>query len=160
MIELDRSLKKVSEVINKCYVSLFPNYPRFPQFTFTRAMITIWLDVIYAKLEPKLFDAFTDLFKEVSNNKLKGFSNNTITSYTTTMLLNGKISQNFPKEKRSELNKELLLNRYCRSLINRITQAIVDLSVHDLSIHFLGSTKFTTDGPYFGLHETILKLTK
>lgn len=160
MIELDRSLRKVSEVINKCYMTLFPNYPRFPQFTFTRAMITTWLDVIYKKLEPKLFDAFTNLFKEVSNNKLKSFLNNTTASYSTIMFLNAKTNQNFPKEKRLEVTKELLLNQYYFSLINRITQAIVDLSVHDLSIHFLGSTKFTTDGPYSSLHETILKLTK
>jgi len=112
MIELDNRLDKVSGVINKCYEALFPNFPRFPQFTFTRAMITIWIEVVYKKLESRLFDNFTALLKNVSNNRIKNFLTQSDTPHSISLLLNTKTQANISTEKRQELTKELLLSRY------------------------------------------------
>jgi hypothetical protein len=116
MIELDKRLSKVSNVINKCYETLFPNFPRFPQFTFTRAMLTIWLEFVYKKLENKLFDAFTILFKEVSNNRIRNYLIQPSASHFISLLLNTKTQSTMSAEKRQELTKELLLSRYYLSL--------------------------------------------
>eukprot|EP00826_Nyctotherus_ovalis_P054814 TRINITY_DN7213_c0_g2_i1.p3 TRINITY_DN7213_c0_g2~~TRINITY_DN7213_c0_g2_i1.p3 ORF type:complete len:157 (-),score=15.55 TRINITY_DN7213_c0_g2_i1:825-1295(-) len=153
MIELDKRLRKVCEVVNKCYEALFPNYPRYPQFTFTRAMITMWKEVVYAKLSGVLFEGFATLFKEVSNNRLTAF----LARPAVFASPNEKALGGASKEKRQEAAKEQLLGRYFLLFIGRMVQAIVDLSVNDLKIHFLGSTKFVPDGPYSDLHEAILE---
>lgn len=152
MIELDKRLSKVCEVVNKCYEALFPNYPRYPQFTFTRAMIAMWKEVVYTKLETILFEDFATLFKEVSNNRLKAFLARPAVPPSEKMLAGDS------REKRREAAKEQLLSRYFPLFIGRTVQAIADLSVNDLKIHFLGSTKFVPDGPYSDLHEAILEL--
>lgn len=71
MIELDKRLIKVTNLINRCYERLYPDFPKYPQFSFTRAMIIIWLNTIYKKMQPTLFELFTIAFKSVVQEKMK-----------------------------------------------------------------------------------------
>lgn len=43
---------------------------------------------------------------------------------------------------------------------NRFVQAIADLSLNELNVHFLGSTKIVLDNPYAKLRKVILNCTK
>ena len=147
MIEFDKNLCKVTEVINKCYQTLFPYLPCYPKFTFTRAMIAIWKSIVYNKLESKLFQAFVMLYTEVRTKKSEANSHS-------------KMGFNPFNETDKNIQKELLLSRYLCKFNNRLSQSIVDISVNDLRIHFLGSTKFVPDGPYSKFNELILQLTK
>ncbi len=70
MIELDRTLAPLCRVINKCYQSLFPELPQFPQFSFTRAMITLWRANVYPKLAPILRDRFEKMLTELRDAKV------------------------------------------------------------------------------------------
>lgn len=104
MIELDKTLYKVTNLINTCYEELFPSLPRYPKFSFTRAMITIWKDVVYNKLENTLSNEFISLFKEVRDNKMQKFLNTKIHEGK------GVTSKIIEIEKASP--KELLVIRY------------------------------------------------
>lgn len=44
--------------------------------------------------------------------------------------------------------------------LHRFTHAIADLSINELKIHFLGSTKVQLDEPYQNLNKMIIKQTK
>lgn len=58
-------------------------------------------------------------------------------------------------------NSQLIL-RYVQSLCfhPRFVHAVADLSINELKVHFLGSTKFAPDDPYMELHTILLKRTK
>ena len=67
MIELDRNLEPVCKAVNKCSQELFPHLPQFPQFSFTRAMITIWRKKVYSKLSELLLSQFGETLMELRN---------------------------------------------------------------------------------------------
>ena len=67
MIELDRVLWPVLKLINESYERAFSQYPRFPKFSFTRAMTVLWITKTYNKLKAEL----TSAFKEVLHNDRK-----------------------------------------------------------------------------------------
>lgn len=73
MIELDKRLSSVTALINKCYETLYPYYPKYPQFSFTRAMITIWQSTVYKKMKPILLERFEVAFKSVVRKRLRVF---------------------------------------------------------------------------------------
>ena len=58
MIELDKKLSVICRVIDSCYEAAFPDMPRFPKFSFTRAMATMWKVTVYSKLSANLVEAF------------------------------------------------------------------------------------------------------
>ncbi len=70
MLELDKRLFKVTRVINRCYETLYPHFPKYPQFSFTRAMITMWKTYVYEKLEKLLLDRFAAMLHEVRDKQL------------------------------------------------------------------------------------------
>eukprot|EP00829_Urostomides_striatus_P015137 TRINITY_DN4680_c0_g1_i1.p1 TRINITY_DN4680_c0_g1~~TRINITY_DN4680_c0_g1_i1.p1 ORF type:complete len:121 (+),score=45.07 TRINITY_DN4680_c0_g1_i1:64-426(+) len=61
MIELDKVMGSICKVINECYEAVYPNLPKFPKFSFTRAMVTIWKSKVHAKIEPILLEAANNL---------------------------------------------------------------------------------------------------
>jgi hypothetical protein len=46
------------------------------------------------------------------------------------------------------------------TLLNRFVQSISDLSINEVKVHMLGSTKFVPDGPYEELESMILANTR
>lgn len=44
--------------------------------------------------------------------------------------------------------------------LNRFAQSVADLSINELKIHFLGSTKIELEDPYKSLNKIFLKQTK
>jgi len=75
MIELDKRLNKITDLINKCYETICPCFPKYPQFSFTRAMIIIWLNIVYKKMKPILLERFVVTFKSLVEEKVKGSLN-------------------------------------------------------------------------------------
>lgn len=70
MIELDKSMEPICKAINECYEAMFPSYPKFPKFSITRAMATLWKAKVYSKIEKTtLLDAFIGLLKTERNEE-------------------------------------------------------------------------------------------
>jgi hypothetical protein len=61
MIELDKTLKPLCKVINDCYEVLYPNFPRYPKFSVSRAMVTLWKAKVFSKIYLNLFEAFSSV---------------------------------------------------------------------------------------------------
>ena len=54
----------------------------------------------------------------------------------------------------------LLLSRYGSRLQRSFVHAVADISINELKVHHLGSTKFVPDEPYQELNRKIIRMTK
>lgn len=137
MIELDKVFAPVCKVLNNCYEAVFLGFPRFPKFSFVRVMTILWRDYVYAKITPLLLSSFIELMKSVREAEI------------------GAFKKNLPKELLEENVKSRNLQ-----LVGRFVQVIADLSVNELSIHYLGSTKVALQDPGLHFHSLVLTETK
>lgn len=152
MIELDRTLAPLCKVINKCYRALFPELPQFPQFSFTRAMITLWKTKVYPKLSKFLNARFEEMLNQFREAKLSSLLAQGEKGHDADLSLDQLLEEMVEPSGDSASGKEQMLSR--------LALAIADLSINDLSIHFLGSTKMVPDAPYMSLDELVQKSTK
>ncbi len=166
MIELDRTLESLNRVVNDCYEKLYPEMPRFPRFSFVRMMVTLWKSKVYSKLSVRLIDSFVSLMESERKQ---------------TLLMRQAKQQQQQKshlnEMRTEEVKRMMscdtdvtelsastgdLTSECRvcAVASRFAQAVADLSINELKVHFLGSTKFEPDEPYRSLHSAVIEHTR
>lgn len=61
MIELEETLAPLCNVINYCYEELYPNLNKYPRFSLTRAMITLWKTKVFGKIQSNLYDSFGEI---------------------------------------------------------------------------------------------------
>lgn len=161
MIEVDKAFGLFAKAVNQCYEGQYPGLCRYPQFSFSRAMTIMWKQKVYSKIKNNLLDAFTILLQVRRQNEIKAgrlmTKNNPISSF----LISPKNSlltelQNSEPEVMAELfgnvNKDI-------DLLFKFAHSVADLSVNELTIHYLGSTKSTVEEPYKELEKAILKQT-
>jgi hypothetical protein len=111
-------------------------------------MIILWNKKVYIKIKRNLIDAFVTLLNEQRNAEIEA----------------GKVKTKNHKNK-------ALINPFDSSLSNiynddnhellaRFVQGVVDLSVNELTVHYLGSTKAKLQEPYEEISKIILQQTK
>jgi len=116
-------------------------------------MIILWKQKVYTKIKTNLLEAFAELVKRKRSNAIERGK----------IMTEKKSSNNFHLEDSSlhkygsVLPKDVLGNM---ELIGIFVQSVVDLSVNELNIHYLGSTKLELGTPYKELGSLIYKLTK
>jgi len=140
MVEFDRKLAPISLLVNKCYTSLFPFFPAFPEFSFSRLMATIWRVKVFNKMKDELFDAFKIVLHKEREDQMA----------------NRKRYSNEEKEEMMDCF-DTLGNT---NLLAKFLQTIADISINEITIHMLGSTKFIPADPYLKLQDEILTSTK
>eukprot|EP00826_Nyctotherus_ovalis_P040724 TRINITY_DN4036_c0_g1_i3.p2 TRINITY_DN4036_c0_g1~~TRINITY_DN4036_c0_g1_i3.p2 ORF type:complete len:160 (-),score=35.77 TRINITY_DN4036_c0_g1_i3:566-1045(-) len=101
-----------------------------PQFTFGRAMVIIWKAKVFNKLQDELFTSFKFV---LAKERMKEKADSMMEDF-------------------DQLTPALLLSKF--------VQAIADLSINEIKVHMMGSTKFVPDEPYAKLHELIVFETK
>lgn len=149
MVELDRAFDLLAKTVNECYESLYPDLCHYPKFSFSRAMITLWKRKVYSKIKENVLEAFTELMQEWRGSEIRTGKKLT-EEKTDSVLKKARDKRLFAK---GEEDKEV-------ELIGSFVQTMVDLSVNELTVHYLGSTKLAPVAPYKDLSKTILKLTK
>lgn len=103
----------------------------------------IWNKKVYSKIKTRLTEAFTRILNRLREQKLENEK--------------GKL-RNQSKEIITETN---LYNRDSElELLGGFTQYIADLSINEITVHYLGSTKMILDNPYSELHKTIITQTE
>eukprot|EP00826_Nyctotherus_ovalis_P054426 TRINITY_DN7125_c0_g2_i15.p1 TRINITY_DN7125_c0_g2~~TRINITY_DN7125_c0_g2_i15.p1 ORF type:complete len:405 (-),score=56.96 TRINITY_DN7125_c0_g2_i15:21-1235(-) len=137
IIELDRNLKVISDLVNMCYANLFPDLQEVPKFTVTRAMATIWKTKVFDKLKDILF-----------------------TSFRTTLFLQRQQQAKELRSKKGKLEMDFFSDAKSGGLLGRFVQSVADISVNEVKIHMLGSTKFAPDEAYTQLQEAVLEDTR
>lgn len=136
MIEYDRNLHTICDLINQCYQELFPTFPQMPEFTFSRLMATLWKMQVYNKLKDNLFSSFKAILRIERRIQGKNTSR--------------------PVEAMTDFFDEPKTT----SLLSRFIQSIADISINEIKVHMLGSTKFEPDEPYAQLQDIIVVDTK
>lgn len=131
MVELDRNLGVISELVNKWYSHLFPDLLATPEFTISRAMVTIWKTKVFNKIEATLFESFRGTLIKARHEQIK----------------KGKGIGDYDEDKNT-------------ILLNRFIQSIGDLSINEIKVHMLGNTKFIPDDPYEQLETIIISETR
>eukprot|EP00826_Nyctotherus_ovalis_P023427 TRINITY_DN1799_c0_g1_i16.p1 TRINITY_DN1799_c0_g1~~TRINITY_DN1799_c0_g1_i16.p1 ORF type:complete len:349 (-),score=126.77 TRINITY_DN1799_c0_g1_i16:112-1158(-) len=161
MIEIDKAFGLFAKAVNQCYEGQYPGLCRYPQFSFSRAMTIMWKQKVYSKTKSNLMDAFTLLLQVRRQNEIKAGKLMTKNNPISSFLISPKNSlltelQNSEPEIMAELfgnvNKDI-------DLLFKFAHSVADLSVNELTIHFLGSTKSTVEEPYKELEKAILKQT-
>lgn len=159
MIELDKSFESIIKAINECYEAFFSELSPYPKFTFSRAMILIWRNKVYAKIKNNLLEAFAYILKNQRNKEInegKSRMKYKLKCYSKSCPINSSFQ--------SELNPPpegiCLEENFDTELLFRFVQSIADISINELTIHYLGSTKMILEEPYNELSRIILKSTK
>jgi len=140
MIELEKVFQPISKALNECYKATFPDLCRNPQFSFMRAMIILWRKKVYSKIKNNLIEAFVHLLKTQREREIKKgqMKSKERTLYFTPFL-----------EEKGGLEQ-----------LARYIQTIADLSVNEVTIHYIGSTKVKLYEPYIEVSKVIIKQTK
>eukprot|EP00826_Nyctotherus_ovalis_P054424 TRINITY_DN7125_c0_g2_i12.p1 TRINITY_DN7125_c0_g2~~TRINITY_DN7125_c0_g2_i12.p1 ORF type:complete len:225 (-),score=33.54 TRINITY_DN7125_c0_g2_i12:537-1142(-) len=120
-----------------CYANLFPDLQEVPKFTVTRAMATIWKTKVFDKLKDILF-----------------------TSFRTTLFLQRQQQAKELRSKKGKLEMDFFSDAKSGGLLGRFVQSVADISVNEVKIHMLGSTKFAPDEAYTQLQEAVLEDTR
>lgn len=133
--------------MNECYATLYPKLLGYPEFSFSRAMATFWKVKVFNKLQVNLFDSFKHLLSEERAEKIK----------------QGEEKTKLNRKKEQLYNFQVALIHYDSKnfqLLTKFVQAIADISINEVKVHMLGSTKFMSDEPYVKLHDLIMANTK
>eukprot|EP00826_Nyctotherus_ovalis_P005282 TRINITY_DN11189_c0_g1_i3.p3 TRINITY_DN11189_c0_g1~~TRINITY_DN11189_c0_g1_i3.p3 ORF type:complete len:150 (-),score=40.44 TRINITY_DN11189_c0_g1_i3:833-1282(-) len=149
MMELDRTFDLLIKTVNECYETLYPDLCHYPKFSFSRAMITLWKCKVYSKIKENLLEAFMELMQEWRSSEITAGKKLT-EEKTGSGLKKARDEGLFAEEKEG---KEV-------ELVGSFVQTMVDLSVNELTVHYLGSTKLVLVAPYKDLSKIIFKLTK
>lgn len=170
MIELDRALSSLTKLINECYEQLFPDFPKFPKFSFVRLAATLWKGKVYGRLSDLLLNAFTSL---LNSERQELFQQKSLFSLSSSTALDvscdnreerklGRIGSCDTDATETSANVEGEFGNDCKACIaaSRFIQAIADLSINEIKVHTLGSTKFVMEEPYQSLHSTLIGKSK
>ena len=152
MIELDKALASFANVVNECYESAFPDLCRYPKFSFSRAMAIIWKQKVYTKIKSNLSDAFVELLKSKRISEINAGKNITKSVYKSNQNFNNWNSESFLMDSMYQSDQVI-------DLLGKFIQCMVDLSVNELTIHYLGSTKVCLEEPYQEIESIIIKQT-
>lgn len=143
MVEVDKGFLEVTSSVN----GLGAEWNGGARFSLVKEMTLIWNKKVYSKIKPRLMEAFTKLLKERRAGEL-GRAQSRARSKARTA--NVESSPEFG-----------LYNRDCElELLGSFAQYIADLSIDEVTVHYLGSTKAMLDSPYSELHEIIMSQTE
>ncbi|CAD8092923.1 unnamed protein product [Paramecium sonneborni] len=150
---LNRSLKKMynklDQLFNKYYTTTFP------QITFTSALVRLWTQIVIKGT------------KNIENDPIE---NELVLSFDT--ILKNKRSLLFEYYTKDQMNNQKqyinhTINddyfKYCSSavdsLLNKFTSNILDLSLHEQSIHWIGHSQVKVGQLYGQILEIVVKQT-
>lgn len=160
MVELDKVFEGFAKAVNECYENVFPGLCQYPKFSLSRAMIVMWKKKVYSKIGINLLNAFMQLIQERRSFEIK--AGKTMTSkkpshgiYPQT---EGALLPTL-RHYNAVLANEVFGTRNIE-LMGRFAQAVADLSVNEITVHYLGSTKAKVEEPYAKLDKAVLKQTK
>ena len=114
---------------------------------------------VYSKIKTNLYEAFALLLqkqreKEINDGKIK--TKKKSKQLARSCPVDPSIKTNLLHSSTSMFFQE----NFDIEQLTKFIQSIADLSVNELTIHFVGSTKVVLEEPYDELNKIILKITK
>ncbi|CAG9317501.1 unnamed protein product [Blepharisma stoltei] len=132
---IDRIFFAFSVAINQVYDANWLNAPKMPPFTVMRLMLIIWRRNVFYRLKEHILDSIFTLLQNQRNLLVKECP-----------CFKGEVNKASKEDSISVMMKGI--------------QAVLDLSVNELNIHFIDHSGFSGDGEYKFLDEKVLKLTE
>lgn len=178
MIELENVFKTFTELLNKTYENVCQGYPCFPKFSIWRLMTKLWIREVYEKsnLSFNLNESFLRILYNHRDQNIK----ESLNANFSNLHLDHNKSEELPKclyvnlktkyKKNSTLlyqNADQLNNSVpaCfesfedieKKILSSFMQSVLDLSLNEVSIHYLDCTEIATNYPYQEIEEGFLK---
>jgi hypothetical protein len=177
MIELENVFKTFTELINKTYENVCQGYPCFPKFSIWRLMTKLWIREVYEKsnLSFNLNESFLRILynhrdKNIKESLNANFSNLNLEHNNEELPKCLYVNLKTKYKKNSTLlyqNADQLANSAptCfdsfedieKKILSSFMQSVLDLSLNEVSIHYLDCTEILTNYPYQEIEEGFLK---
>ena len=127
IFEMEALFSNFTKMMNEIYEKEFLDLPTFPKFSMMRLMIKIWLRSVHDQIKDILLEAFAKAFQELREIKRLPYQN--------------VFEKNI--EKKEEYHDNFYKNNSfaLESLIHNFVEALTDMSVSELTIHYLGHSK-------------------
>ncbi|KAL4486785.1 hypothetical protein ABPG72_006617 [Tetrahymena utriculariae] len=176
--EIEEQLKDVFEVYNEAFDQIFEDFPQHPRMSIWRLMVKIWIQEIYSKDEIKenLYGCFLKILsirrqenfqfqmKQIeldSKVQQQYYMPDQLEYISLTLLNNLTKNKNFSLLNYGEgydyFHSFFSKNQYhADSLLSSFVESTVDLSLNEISVHFLGHSQVQMDKPYLELEKQLL----
>lgn len=132
----------MAAALNQIYEQAYPSMPCFPKFSFLRLLVSVWRREVFTLLKGKLlshaFDYIARHRKKIRKygamlkTKRRSVNVNDMASPEVEGFLRSNSSQ-------GEINKTLRFKK--SSLLRRFVASLIDISVQELSVHYLQHIK-------------------
>ncbi|EAS02194.2 cell division protein (macronuclear) [Tetrahymena thermophila SB210] len=176
--EIEEQLKDVFEVYNEAFDQIFEDYPQHPRMSIWRLMVKIWIQEIYSKDEIKenLYGCFLKILsirrqenfqfqmKQIELDRKvqqQYYMPDQLEYISLTLLNNLTKNKNFSLLNYGEgydyFHSFFSKNQYhADSLLSSFVESTVDLSLNEISVHYLGHSQVQMDKPYLELEKQLL----
>ena len=146
-IAIHKDLLAVAVVINSVYERAYPNHPCFPKFSFLRLLVSVWRHEVFEPLEAALL-AQTFSYIERHREKIKKYGQMLRTKrkrVNESQLASAEV-EGFLRSNSSQEEIENSLRFRKDVLLRRFVASVLDLSLNELSVHYLEHCKLDLEG--------------
>jgi len=177
MLELEQTFKAFTELMNKTYEHIFQGHPCFPKFSMWRLLTKIWMREVYEKsnLNFSLNESFLRILGNHREKNVKDCLNASFSNLNFEECKSGELpkclyvnlkTKNKKKSTLQYQNAHQLQNivpgcfepnsEVEKKLLSCFLQSVLDLSLNEVSIHYLDCTEINTNYPYQEIEEAFL----
>lgn len=177
MIEIEKACETFTHLFNKAYETVFEGYPSFPKFSIWRLMTKIWMKEVYEKagISQNLNVAFLQILSNVREKNIKDSLGENQMNIEFPELKTEKIPKclyiNLQTKEKDTSPVDSL--SYChlnddshisfgdsiqpqKELLSDYMQSILDISLTEVSIHYLDCSELPVNCPYKELEDSFL----
>jgi hypothetical protein len=177
MLELEKTFETFTALMNKNYETMFEGFPSFPKFSIWRLMTRIWMKTVYEKagLNQSLHEAFLQILGNYREKNIKRTLHDNSLKFEMNNLCNNELPKclfiNLQTKEKEFLPSECLDCYYLvdnsknsygghieieKELLSDFLQSILDISLTEVSIHYLDCSKLPVNCPYLDLEQGLL----
>jgi len=172
MLEIEKTFSTFADLFNKAYGAVFEGYPGFPKFSIWRLMTKIWINQVYEnqKVKSSLNAAFQQVLLNHRDKNVKQIiCNDQIFEFSDIQdpTIPKCLYINFHLDQEVNLQGNCTHHAYFdgnfqgeKELLSEYIQAILDLSLNEVSIHFFDCTELPVNCFYQELEELFLSNTQ
>jgi len=150
LIDTDRILAPVAQIVNDTYQEAHPDHPQFPSFSIWRMMAKAWYSIVYKNMAEKLGQAV----KETIETLMKNAINKTqISSYSKYMVKKNEVLEVEVTEDDQEFEEEQAKSL---KLIKKFRRSIEDLSFNEYTVFYNDCDLPNQESPKFEMTNAVI----
>ncbi|CAD8081687.1 unnamed protein product [Paramecium sonneborni] len=166
IVELNGTIYPLENIVNELHQKLFPNYPQYPKFSFWRIMCQLWIKQIIRneQFQQLLLECFIRIMQtERQANFLKEFDQgvNQNQNFAPSFEITYEIYDNFLLKQKNSIKDQFQIESTHKfytevlDLLRNFNKSIQDISINEVSVHWIGHQDFCYEEFYEQLSERI-----